>query len=180
MRFLLLAFAVFNIALVECSRLEASASQATSLAQKLTALSPTVDAQEARRVAECSYKTAARLQREYRVVRPALLQNVLVNTGLRKRGLCFHWTEDLLGSLQRLKLRTLQLRWGVARAGTWREHNCVVVTARRQIFAQGVVLDSWRYGGRLFWGRVATDHYPWREDGSEYARAKLAATIAVR
>jgi hypothetical protein len=143
-------------------------------------LSATVDTEEAQTVAGCAFHTAARLTREYRVVRPALLQNVLVNAGLRKRGLCFHWTEDLLSSLQKLKLRTLQLRWGIARPGTWREHNCVVVTARRQPFAEGVVLDLWRYGGRLYWGRVEADHYPWREDGSEYARARLAAATLLR
>jgi hypothetical protein len=169
-RFLFLLFTVVSIA---SAPLRASASD--SLARELMKLSPQIDAREAKQAAECANATAVRLTSEYRVVRPALLQNVLINTGLRKRGLCFQWTEDLLTSLQRLKLKTLQLRWGIARAGSWREHNCVVVTARRQSFADGLVLDLWRHGGRLYFGRVQADHYPWREDTSEYARAKLSA-----
>ena len=45
---------------------------------------------------------------------------------------------------------------------TLREHNSLVVTAHRLPFAQGVVLDAWRHSGRLWFGGVATDKYPWQ------------------
>ena len=134
------------------------------LRERLIGLSPTVSSDEATRVAITAHEASQRLRREYRVAGPAHFHNFLVNAGLKKRGLCHHWARDLGGQLAGLKLRTLVLRWGIARGGTLREHNAVVVTARGQPFERGIVLDPWRHSGRLFFGAVASDRYPWRED----------------
>src|SRR5947209_13160181 len=61
-----------------------------ALANALVALSPTVQPDEARRVAEIAYARSHELAHEYRVVGPAIFQNGLVNTGLREKGLCYH------------------------------------------------------------------------------------------
>ncbi len=145
-----------------------------TLRDRIAALSPTVRADDAQRVAQRAYATAEQLRRDYKVIGPPLFHNFLVNTGVRKRGLCFQWAEDLLVQLDALKLSSLELHWGEARAGTWREHNCVVVTARSQPFAQGIILDCWRHSGHLFWSKLAADHYPWIENRGygQIARAK--------
>jgi hypothetical protein len=142
------------------------------LRTKLAMLSPTVRVDEAEKLALCAYKTSRRLAREYRVVFPPALNNVLINTGGRKRGLCYHWTEDLLHQLDALKLETLELHWGEAFARTFSENNGVVVTAKGQPFGQGIVLDAWRYQGRLYWGAVRKDPegYPWKENKAQYDR----------
>lgn len=145
-------------------------SAAVSLRNKLVALSPRVRAEEAERVAISAYVTSRQLARDYRVVGPPLFHNFLVNIGMRERGLCFQWARDLFAKLNQVPLQTLELHWGEARAGTWREHNCVVVTARGQPFEKGIVLDAWRHSGRLFWSSVAADHYPWKEDEAERIR----------
>ena len=75
-----------------------------------------------------------------------------MNLGVRKRGLCFQWADDLTLKLQSLRLRTLQLHRGVARLDTRREHSSVVLTAPGQPFDKGVVLDAWRHSGRLLLG----------------------------
>jgi hypothetical protein len=82
---------------------------------------------------------------------------------MRKRGLCFQWADDLSAKLQSLQLRTLQLHRGVARLETRREHSSVVLTPSGQPFDQGIVLDAWRHSGRLYWGGVKQDRYPWIE-----------------
>jgi hypothetical protein len=142
------------------------------LRTKLAMLSPTVRVDEAERLALCAYKTSRRLAREYGVVFPPALNNILINTGGRKRGLCYHWTEDLLLQLDALKLETLELHWGEAFARTFSENNGVVVTAKGQPFGQGIVLDAWRYQGRLYWGPVRKDPegYPWKENKAQYDR----------
>src|SRR4030095_2532736 len=127
------------------------------LRTKLAMLSPTVSVDEAERLALCAYKTSRRLAREYRVVFPPALNNILINTGGRKRGLCYQWTEDLLHQLDALKLETLELHWGEAFARTFSENNGFVGTAKGQPCAQGIVLDAWRYQGRLYWGPVRKD-----------------------
>ena len=169
-------FAIVNVTVLICfcGELLAQPSprdalRAHVLSDRIAALSPKVRVDEAKQVAGCAYATAEQLRRDYGVIGgPPSFQNVLVNLGFRKRGLCFQWAEDLLAHLDALRLTTFELHWAEAYAGTWREHNVVVVTAKGQPFRDGILLDCWRHSGRLFWSAVATDHYPWVED-SRYA-----------
>jgi hypothetical protein len=138
----------------------------------IIALSPaTIRPDEAQRVATCAYTTGQELQREWRVVWPAGVQNFLVNTGRRKGGLCFQWATELLIRLDAMKLKTLEFHWAESFAGLPSEHNVIVVTAKGQPFAQGILLDNWRYGGNLVYGPVAADpNYRWTENSAEAAR----------
>jgi hypothetical protein len=154
--------------------------RARSLGENIAALGPKVRRDEARQLAECAYATAARLRRDYGVVGPALFNNFLVHVGIRKRGLCFEWAEDLLAQLDAVKGTTLELHWAEARARTMRENNCIVVTAKGQPFREGIVLDCWRQAGHLFWAPVAADHfYPWVENKryTEIARKKFEGRL---
>ncbi len=133
------------------------------LEHELVALSETIDKSEAMIVAETAVREAAVLAEEYQLVRPAVAHNLLVVLGLKDRGLCYQWTEDLMKRLQTLDLKSLQLHWGVSYRGSeLREHNCVVVTAKGQSFFNGIVLDPWRNSGNLFWAQVTKDSYPWK------------------
>ena len=133
------------------------------LEQELIALSATIDKTEARILAEAAVRESAMLAEEYQLVRPAVAHNLLVVFGVRERGLCHHWTEDLMKRLQALDLKSVEFHWAVAYRGSdLREHNCVVITARGQPFLKGIVLDPWRNSGNLYWARVSKDSYPWR------------------
>ena len=135
-----------------------------ALQNDLTALNRSADRAEARRVAQTAVIYSRRLAENYDLVRPAVLHNLLVRVGLKKRGLCYHWTEDLLDRLAALDLKTYRLYWGVAYRGSeLREHNSVVITARRQAFDSGIVLDPWRNSGDLYWCPVGSDSYPWKQ-----------------
>jgi hypothetical protein len=137
---------------------------AGALERDLRALGPRTDLAEAGRVARTAIDIANRLAAAYRVVPPALFHNMLIQAGIRERGLCYHWTEDLMRPLLALDLKTFRLHWGVAYRGSdLREHNSVVITAPGQAFADGLVLDPWRYSGELYWGIVREDEYPWEE-----------------
>jgi len=142
---------------------------AERLASQLTSLSPRVNREEARLLAECAYAAASQLRKQYRMVGPPVFNNFLVHWGIRKRGYCFHWSEDLLVALDALRLTSLELRWGEAHAGKWRENNCIVVTAKGQQFNQGIILDCWRHLGHLHYGPVLSDADPYVENRA-YAR----------
>jgi hypothetical protein len=133
------------------------------LEQELIGLNATIDKAEARILAETAVRESAVLAEEYQLVRPAVSHNLLVVFGIKDRGLCYHWTEDLMTRLQALGLKSFQLHWGVAYRGSeLREHNCVVITARGQPFLEGIVLDPWRNSGNLYWAQVSKDRYPWK------------------
>ena len=117
---------------------------------------------ETRLLARTLLVKTAELAEVYRIQAPALWHNFLVNSGRRDRGLCCHWTEDLLQAVEALRLRRYHAEWGVSRRGSWREHNSVILTASGKPFASGLVIDAWRDAGDLFWTWVADDVYPWR------------------
>lgn len=141
----------------------ATDAEIQSLQTALLRLSPEVQEQDAAIVATLAYDHPRELARQYRLVRPPLWHNLLINVGLKQRGLCYQWTEDLVAKLQSAAVQSLELHWGVARPGSVREHNTVVITAPHQPFTSGIVLDPWRQSGTLFWGAVTNDVYPWNE-----------------
>lgn len=141
----------------------ATEAQIESLQTALIGLSPGVAEEDAASVATLAYGYPRELARQYRLVRPPLWHNLLINLRLKKRGLCYHWAEDLAAKLQAAAPGSLELRWGVARAGSFREHNTVVVTAPDQPFNTGILLDPWRRSGELVWGSITNDIYPWCE-----------------
>jgi hypothetical protein len=147
-------------------------AKAEALANQLAALSRRVDRNEAKLLAACAYATVARLRQEYRMFGTPIFNNFLVYHGLRKRGYCYQWTADLLVPLDTLKLNTLELHWGESYAGTYRENNCLVVTAKGQPFDRGLILECWRHFGHLRWNLVRSDedHY---SENKKYAQFVL-------
>jgi hypothetical protein len=135
-----------------------------ALQDDLTDLNRQANMLEARQVAETAVTYSSYLAEVYELVRPAVLHNVLVRMSLKERGLCYHWTEDLMKQLKSLDLKTYQLHWAVAYRGSeLREHNSVVITATGQAFENGMVLDPWRNSGNLYWALIKMDTYPWQE-----------------
>ena len=187
-------FAVF-VAIVWCGIAPATAQQqqqqqslsfevpkndsanAQALARQIASLSPRVDQNEAALLAECAYATVTRLRREYRMFGTPIFNNFLVYHGLRKRGYCYHWMAALLVALDALKLKTLELHWGETYAGTWRENNCLVVTAKGQPFDRGIMLESWSHLGHLRWRAVLSDqdHYV---ENKKYAQRVLGRSAS--
>ena len=128
-----------------------------NLSKALAALAPDVDPGEAELCSVTAHTASRSLAREYRLVGFPIFQNLLIHMGKRQRGYCGHYARDIGERLRELKLKTLVLHWGAAFAGTMDESNCLVVTARNQPFEDGIVIDGWRRGGRLFWCALKKD-----------------------
>ena len=136
--------------------------RARQLSHDLQQLSPTVNAREADRLATTAIEESARLSEDFKPLALPWMNNGLVNTGLRKRGLCYQWRDDLFPFLFRLNLKTLELHLTSSKRDTWLEHHGIIVTAKGQRFEDGLVIDPWRNGGRLWWGLRKNDKgHPW-------------------
>jgi hypothetical protein len=144
-------------------------AKAEKLAGELATLSRRVNRDEAKLLADCAFATVGKLRREYRMFGTPIFNNFLIYHGLRKRGYCYQWSEDLLIALDALRLKSLELHWGEHDPGTWRENNCIVVTAKGQPFKRGIMLECWRHLGHLYFGPVASDWELYVEN-SAYAR----------
>jgi hypothetical protein len=138
-----------------------SAQDAKSIAglrDALIALSPrTVDPREAALMSETAHRKSRECAREYGVNTDPAVHNYLINIGVKKKGICADYTHDIGATLRDLRFKTLVLHWGAAWPKASDENNALVVTARNQPFLDGIVLDGWRRGGRLFWCRVRDD-----------------------
>jgi hypothetical protein len=138
------------------------AERAAMLQHDLANLAADAGAQESGLLAAAAIRQSRSLATEYRLSHPPLFHNLLVNVGLKKRGLCWHWTKDLLDRLGKLPLSSYQLHWGIAHRGElFREHSSIIVTARGRDLTSGIVLDPWRDSGELYWVPVTEDSYPW-------------------
>src|SRR5256714_2700772 len=150
------------------------------LRARIVALGPNIDPDEARRVAEIADTTVRDLKKEWRVVWPPGVQNFLVNTGQRKGGLCFQFAERLLWRISAQNWNTVEFHWAESFERTASEHNVIVVTAKGQDFYQGIILDNWRYGGRLVWGYVLQDpFYQWHENKSQFLKVVAKRAVPV-
>lgn len=145
------------------------------LDRDLLALGDSIDPGEARRAARVAIRYSRDLARQYRVSDSALMHNFKVNLGLRERGLCIHWTEDLFNRLRREKFRSLELHWAIANYDSFfrLEHSSVVISARGATLFQGLVLDPWRNSGYLYWSPTLDDRaYPWQPGKEVLARKR--------
>jgi hypothetical protein len=128
------------------------------LTNALIALSPrTVDPREAALLSETAHHMSRQCARDYGVHGDPAVHNYLIHIGVKKKGICADYAHDIGAKLKELRFKTLVLHWGAAWAKESDENNALVVTARNQPFLDGIVLDGWRRGGRLFWCKVKDD-----------------------
>lgn len=149
----------------------------TALELSIRSLGDDIDPHEARRAARIAIDYSQQLAREYEVASPPLVHNVLVNLGIKSRGLCKDWTRDLLVRLRREDFDSLEFNWAIANyeKAFLVEHSTVIVSARGDSIEQGVVLDGWRNGGELFWTPTLEDsEYRWHPAKEIFALKKQA------
>ena len=116
---------------------------------------------EADLIAKTVIENIYRLSREYKIGGSSLFHNFLINNGIRKKGYCYHYVGELQKALAEKDLRYYEVHWGEAFAGTFRENNALVITARGDPFNTGIAIDAWRRGSRPFWKKVSADRFPW-------------------
>ncbi len=138
--------------------------EVAALTRALTDLGPDVDPAEAARMAEIALHYPRELAVRYGVTDPPLIHNTKVNMGLRPRGLCYQWADDIEARLRQEGFRTFDFHRAIANADNpiLIDHSTVIVSRRGGSMVEGIVLDGWRDGGDLFWAPVPEDtRYTW-------------------
>ncbi|MEI6714273.1 MAG: hypothetical protein WCO60_11010 [Verrucomicrobiota bacterium] len=140
----------------------------TRLALTIHALCPKASKKETQLIARTATETSAALRQSYKISLNHNLHNLQVFWGLKQRGLCWHWQEDLESALTNTPQKQFEFKRVCANAGsTWFEHHALVVNAKGAPWKDGVVLDPWRQEGVLWFGPVTADHHPWQEETAE-------------
>ncbi len=141
-----------------------SQQELTELTNGILALGDNIDPEEAARAARIAYEYPRELAVEYGITDSPLTHNSKVNLGLRTRGLCWHWADDLEARLAQENFKTLDLHRSIAnsRKPLRIEHSTVLVGRKGSGLYETLVLDPWRNGGLLFWAPPLEDkRYEW-------------------
>ncbi len=142
----------------------ATRAEIAELEQGLLDLGPGVDPEEASRAARIAFEYTYQLAQEYQITDPPLIHNIKVNQGLRPRGLCWHWAEDMEARLKQENFKTLELHRAIANADSkiLIDHSTAILSRKGDTMEQGIVIDPWRQGGVLFWSPLLKDtRYTW-------------------
>ncbi|KAG1665765.1 Capsule polysaccharide export protein KpsS [Nymphon striatum] len=141
------------------------------LTYDIMSLGPNVDKNEAQFVAREAVLYAQHLANEYKLMGPPNFHNVLVNSGQRKRGLCYHWAQDMdTHMVKNRTYETLTLTRVVANQGNFVEHNVLTVAAKGKGIKDAFILDAWRHSGDLIWMKTGDDSdYDWVKYTPQYS-----------
>lgn len=159
-------YAQILVLLAACSHAPKSidnSDKVEQLSRAITALSPEIITSEANETSRILLTTTHELAEQYKMASPAKYHNLLVNLGLRKRGLCCHWAEDLHAKLRQIHSSSLKFDWVVTKHGNiLQEHNTVIIFASNSSWENGLIYDPWRKAGQPFWAQVDNDKYKWK------------------
>ena len=98
-------------------------------------------------------------------VRPSWWNNCLVNLGIHRWGLCWHFQHYLYGRLHVLDLKQFTVRCGVRDKGNlFHEHHCVVIVPPGGGFHDGLVIDPWQNSGRTIWFATRGEDGDWIDE----------------
>lgn len=156
------------------------AAKIAALGSAIKALSPTIATQEADQIARIAVLDPLQWAALWGVTDPPLIHNIKVNQGIKPRGLCKEWADDLQKRMAKEAFQSVSWHRAIANYDNIRiEHSTLIVSAKGAPMAEGIVLDPWRLGqGRLFYARVSEDSkYRWEERQKVFAikRARKAA-----
>ena len=145
------------------------------LQKDLESLGNDIDRKEAFLIADTAIRFAMVLANRYELVSPPLLHNHLVNTGQKKRGLCYHWIQDMMKRFHELDQKSFDFHCGIAYSNSLFRitHSSIIICAKGHAFEDGIVLDPWRDSGKLYWISVKKDVYPWQPEPIAIERALL-------
>jgi hypothetical protein len=162
------------------SRPTATFEEVGALEKAILALDPSIDPLEAARAAEIAFSYTRQLAIEYQITDPPLIHNLKVNMGLRPRGLCWHWAEDMEKRLLEENFQTLDVLRAIANADNpfLLDHSTALIAPKGNTIYDAIVLDPWRLGGTLFWSETVADtRYKWvpQKDVLEWKRLRQRA-----
>ncbi|WP_044418389.1 hypothetical protein [Halarcobacter anaerophilus] len=136
--------------------------KAKQLSLEVESISKNIDKKEAYSVALNALVYSKYLAKEYDVNTPALFHNLLINLNIKKRGLCYHYANDLLEYLKTKKYKTFKFEKVVSSPNQYFEHTSIIITRDDIEFRNSIVLDAWRDTGNLYFSKVKDDkRYDW-------------------
>lgn len=136
--------------------------QMNYLSKEIISLSEKIDNEEAKNASYEAIRYSKFLANKYKIIKPALFHNTLINLKIKEKGYCYHYANELMKYLQEKKFENFYFIRAVANRGEYFEHSSVVLTRDDISFEDSIILDAWRNSGELFFTKVKNDKkYKW-------------------
>ena len=163
---LCLTIFLFTACSIKHNDIKPNSINLTAKMQKLSiliqSLSKEIKKEEANSIAYESISYSKKLANDYNIIPPALFHNSLINMGLKEKGYCYHYANDLLKYLKTKKYKSFYLTKVVSQRGQYFEHTSIIITRDNIKFEDSIILDAWRNSGILFFSKVKNDErYDW-------------------
>ena len=137
---------------------------AAHLTRLLLEVNEVAPKEEAKELAEDILQESARLEKAFGRESNPYWHNFLVNVGVKKKGLCYHYSDGLYRHFAAQHYPDYAFHLLGAHIGEyWREHNALAVSAPGQPVLDGIVVDPWRQAGSVYVSKISEDRaYRWR------------------
>ena len=145
------------------------------LYQLLYTLKPSMPKEETLQLSKEIFQKTEALTNEFEMTSPPQYHNFLVNTGLKEKGLCYHWADALYAHFTHKSYPSFEFHLMGANIGEyWTEHNVMAVAVKGMPAKEWIVIDPWRNPGKLYFAKVKDDHrYHWKyRPEREYQKGK--------
>jgi len=141
-----------------------SKADTIQLSKLLRSLDKSIPQYEAMHLSQDLFQETQKLTKEFELTSPPLLHNTLVNIGIRKKGLCYHWSDALYAHFSQKKYPHFEFHLVGANIGEYfLEHNALVIVAKNGSIQNGILVDPWRNSGKLYFLRIIEDtEYQWK------------------
>jgi len=139
-------------------------SNRKALTIQLMELDEKISYREAQELSFAIFQRSAVLNQVFERTGNPYVHNFLVNIGLKKKGLCYHYSDGLYKYLKQKNYPSFEFHLVGANIGDyWREHNALVVVAKGQKIMNGIVIDPWRDEQKLYFSKISEDKdYKWK------------------
>ncbi len=141
-----------------------SKAEIVQLSKLLRSLDKRISQDEAMQLSWEIFHESQKLTKEFELTSPPLFHNSLVNMGIKKKGLCYHWSDALYAHFIQKNYSSFEFHLVGANIGEYFfEHNAFVVVAKGGSIQKGILIDPWRNSGKLYFSRVSEDKkYQWK------------------
>jgi len=153
-----------------CQRVYIPQSAQTKIYMQLISLDSFVSHRQAKRLAKELVYISNHLKQKFHPVIEPHFNNLLVNLGIQKGGLCYEWSDSLYLYFKTKEDYYTDFKFHllVSHQGEyWSEHNAFAISLKGHDIEDGLVVDLWRDIDGIYVSKIKEDksyHWVYRKD----------------
>jgi len=147
-----------------CSYIPSPQNKQDNLYNLLLTLDSNISKDTAKKLSTDIISFSTKLKHDYQPIIEPHFNNFLINIGLKKRGLCYEWSDALYLHFIKQHYQNFRFHLIVSHQGEyWREHNAFAITNSNNNISKGIIIDLWRDIDNIYINYIFKDtSYQWK------------------